>query len=71
MVRKLMTLLCLMMLAFSVQAADAWCKVSVTASENVGYCVEGVDGTGKCLVNKVEGAPRCSDDQPEGEEIAF
>ena len=65
MIRKVCALLCLMAFSLSVYAGDAWCKASVTASENTGYCVEGVDGKGKCLVNEVVGASRCSDDQPD------
>ena len=41
----------------------AWCKVSTNPVVNIGYCVEGVDGTGKCLKNPVANAPRCSADQ--------
>lgn len=69
---KKIILLAFFAMSFTTYASfpsDAWCKVSTTASENQGYCVEGTDGKGKCLRVQVEGASRCSADQPESPEM--
>ena len=63
--KTLFLLIAMCFASLAAYAGDAWCKVSTTASKNQGYCVEGVDGKGKCLANEVEGAPRCSEDQPD------
>ena len=43
---------------------DPYCKTSVNPMTNIGYCVKGTDGKGKCIMFEFEGASRCSDDQP-------
>lgn len=45
-------------------ASAAWC-VALPHKNNPGYCSEGVDGKGKCVVIRIDGADRCSDDQPD------
>lgn len=45
-------------------ASDAWC-IARPNQDNPGYCTEGLDGKGKCVTLKVEGADRCQADQPD------
>jgi len=49
----------LMTLSHSVNSAT--CSVDSNPAKNKGWCVEGVDGLGKCIIIEVEDADRCSE----------
>ena len=49
----------LSLMSFSHALYPATCLVDTNTSKNKGWCVEGVDGKGKCIVDKQEDADKC------------
>ena len=66
--KLIIALLLLCAVAISALAdQSAWC-ITLPQKDNPGWCSEGLDGRGKCVVIRIDDAPRCSADQPEEEE---
>ena len=40
------------------------CRVSPETNQNTGYCLENLAGVGRCLAIGMEGAMKCSGDEP-------
>ncbi len=50
--------------ALSHKVYSGTCLVDTNPAKNKGYCVEGVDGKGKCIILEVEDADACSSSEP-------